>query len=231
MQLACVVPQLEAHSDAAAVSFGRLKSQRHLHDESVGTGVGTSSFGRAARSATDRPDCSSSASRRPTRPSTLRPGSKPSSSRRRARRSSRTRTRSSSSTRSRSPVSARSSRRRRFPRTARGDSRAAKSRTSRSTGTSHGTERIQGTADELLSVARSDRIRDLSSLILTSQRIDEEEEAHARPVSPTKVDFDASLPDVRLRLATALHLNSLADRCSPPCPPAPTRALCGPSQD
>lgn len=75
----------------------------------------------------------------------------------------------------------------------------------------------------------SDRIRDLSSLILTSQRIEEEEEARARPVSPTKVDFDASLPDVRapfnpfpsvradieLLLAPSLSPSSNKN-CSPP---------------
>lgn len=59
-------------------------------------------------------------------------------------------------------------------------------------------------ADLKGSVTRSDRIRDLSSLILTSQRIDEDEDVHARPVSPTKVDFDTSLPDVRPSLRVTL---------------------------
>lgn len=44
-----------------------------------------------------------------------------------------------------------------------------------------------------------DRIRDLSSLILTSQTVEEEEEDEngpVRPVSPTKVDFDMTGTEV-----------------------------------
>jgi hypothetical protein len=42
-----------------------------------------------------------------------------------------------------------------------------------------------------------ERIRDLSSLILTSATVEEEEDAPVRPVSPTKIDFEATGPEVR----------------------------------
>ncbi|CDZ98549.1 Kinesin-like protein [Phaffia rhodozyma] len=48
-----------------------------------------------------------------------------------------------------------------------------------------------------------DRIRDLSSLILTSQSVEEEEDAPARPVSPTKIDFEATGPELQRELFSA----------------------------